>query len=99
MMTSTPNNFPLPSFFNGDHLKEVYRVPDQQRATAAEAWAQKYSIKPALIDQKQVGLLLIDVQNIFCLSDFELFVSGNSEMGAIEDKIRLCQQISFFKFP
>jgi nicotinamidase-related amidase len=38
-------------------------------------------------------LLLIDVQNTFCLPDFELFVGGKSGMAAIEDNIRLCQSI------
>jgi nicotinamidase-related amidase len=36
---------------------------------------------------------LIDVQNTFCLPDFELFVGGRSGMGAVEDNIRLCEFI------
>jgi nicotinamidase-related amidase len=40
-----------------------------------------------------VRLLLIDVQNTFCLPDFELFVGGSSGRGAIEDNIRLCEFI------
>ena len=38
-------------------------------------------------------LLLIDVQNTFCLPDFELFVGGRSGRGAIEDNVRLCEFI------
>jgi nicotinamidase-related amidase len=38
-------------------------------------------------------LLAIDVQNTFCISDFELFVAGRSGMGAVEDNTRLCQFI------
>ncbi len=92
-MTSTNKISFLPSFFNPEQVEQVYRVPYQQRAIAAQAWAQKHSIKPAFTDQKKVGLLLIDVQNTFCLPDFELFVGGKSGMGAIEDNIRLCQFI------
>ena len=77
-----------PIFFNPNQVKLVYRVAYQQRATEAEAWAKERNIKPASTDIKTVGLLLIDVQNTFCLPDFELFVSG-----AVEDNIRLCEFI------
>ena len=83
----------IPSFFNGDRVNQVYRVPYQQRAAEAAAWAKKYHLQPAAKDKKKVGLLLIDVQNTFCLPDFELFVGGRSRMGAVEDNIRLCEFI------
>ena len=34
-----------------------------------------------------------DVQNTFCLPDFELFVSGRSGTGAVDDNRRLCEFI------
>ena len=83
----------IPDFFTGDRVSRVYRVPYQKRAEEAEVWAKEYGIKPAATDKKRVGLLLIDVQNTFCLPDFELFVSGKSGRGAIEDNIRLCEFI------
>lgn len=83
----------LPTFFNSDRVQEVYRIPYQSRAIAAESWAQKYNLQPAFSDQKKIGLLLIDVQNTFCIPDFELFVAGKSGMGAVEDNQRLCQFI------
>ena len=83
----------VPKFFNPNKVKEVYRVPYQQRAAEAEAWAKKYQIQPAVTDKKRVGLLLIDIQNTFCIPDFELFVGGRSGMGAVEDNIRLCEFI------
>ena len=92
-MTLASQNFPLPSFFSRDRVAEVYRVPYQDRATAAEAWAQQQKIEPAASDRHRVGLLLIDVQNTFCIPEFELFVGGKSGMGAVEDNIRLCQFI------
>jgi nicotinamidase-related amidase len=82
-----------PSFFNPHKLKEVYRVPYQQRASEAAAWAKEHNLQPAHLDKHRVCLLLIDVQNTFCLPDFELFVAGKSGMGAVEDNIRLCEFI------
>ena len=83
----------IPDFFSSDRVSEVYRVPYLKRATEAEVWAKKHGIEPAAKDKKHVGLLLIDVQNTFCLPDFELFVGGKSGRGAIDDNIRLCEFI------
>ena len=92
-MTSASKNLPLPDFFSRDRVAEVYRVPYQLKATAAEAWTQQQKIELASSDRDRVGLLLIDVQNTFCIPEFELFVGGKSGMGAVEDNIRLCQFI------
>ena len=87
-MTFTQKNTFIPNFFYPDKVKEVYRVPYQKRSLEAEAWAIEHNIKPASQDDKKVGLLLIDVQNTFCIPDFELFVNG-----AVEDNVRLCRFI------
>ena len=92
-MVSNKRIFPVPQFFNPQRVKEVYRVPYQQRAAEARVWEKELSITPAAIDRHKVGLLLIDVQNTFCLPDFELFVGGASGMGAVEDNVRLCNFI------
>ena len=84
---------PIPSFYTPESVREVYRVPYQQRATEAASWREKYQIEPAFDDRQKIGLLAIDVQNTFCLPEFELFVGGTSGKGAIEDNIRLCQFI------
>ncbi|WP_088891749.1 isochorismatase [Leptolyngbya ohadii] len=84
---------PVPSHFDRQRVGEVWRVPYQTRATEAKAWAKQYGIQPAERDQRQVGLLLIDVQNTFCIPEFELFVGGRSGLGAVEDNIRLCEFI------
>ena len=83
----------VPDFFNRDRVQEVYRVSYQQRAVDAAAWAKEHQVKSAVTDRRKVGLLLIDVQNTFCLPDFELFVGGASGMGAVSDNIRLCEFI------
>lgn len=84
---------PIPPHFNPAKVGEIWRVPYQQRATEAQLWAKQHNIKPASEDQNRVCLLLIDVQNTFCIPEFELFVGGKSGKGAIEDNVRLCEFI------
>ncbi|HEY9888465.1 MAG TPA: hypothetical protein V6D02_08705 [Candidatus Obscuribacterales bacterium] len=91
MVTYTPA--PLPSFFDPKTVDQVYRVPYQTRAVEAQAWAQQQGIDAASRDRFRVCLLLIDVQNTFCLPEFELFVGGRSGRGAVEDNQRLCHFI------
>ncbi len=84
---------PIPDHFKPTKVGKVWRVPYQKIAIRAEKWAEKYNIKPANEDQIRVCLILIDVQNTFCMPDFELFVGGQSGNGAVEDNIRLCKFI------
>ncbi|AFY68872.1 hypothetical protein Pse7367_0567 [Thalassoporum mexicanum PCC 7367] len=95
-MTSTTTELtelPLPPHFAPTQVGEVWRVPYQQRATAAREWAQKHQIPPASEDRIRTCLLAIDVQNTFCIPGFELFVGGRSGIGAVEDNRRLCEFI------
>ncbi|MEL4894000.1 isochorismatase [Crocosphaera sp. Alani8] len=85
--------FPIPSFFESEKVDQFWRVPYQKRAEEAKEWGQKYKILPSREDKTKTILLLIDVQNTFCLPDFELFVAGKSGNGAVEDNIRLCRFI------
>lgn len=95
------NHLPIPPHFNREKVREVWRVPYQQIATEAEIFVQHYnvstslntSIEPAATDKTRICLLLIDVQNTFCIPDFELFVGGNTGNGAVEDNQRLCEFI------
>ncbi len=84
---------PIPQHFQPDRVGEIWRVPYQDRAIAARSWAQQHQLRPTAVRTKKVRLLLIDVQNTFCLPDFELFVGGRSGRGAIEDNVRLCEFI------
>ncbi|MBD1853560.1 isochorismatase [Leptolyngbya sp. FACHB-711] len=84
---------PLPPHFDRRHVDGVWRVPYQARATEAKTWVKQHGIPPAGSDRHRVGLLLIDVQNTFCIPEFELFVGGRSGLGAVEDNIRLCEFI------
>jgi nicotinamidase-related amidase len=83
----------IPYFFQPQKVSEVWRVPYQTRAIDAQNWAKKFKIQSASEDKTRICLLLIDVQNTFCIPDFELFVAGKSGMGAVEDNIRLCEFI------
>jgi nicotinamidase-related amidase len=88
---STATQLPIPAHFDRNRVGEVWRVPYQQRAIEAAAWAKQHHLQPAASDKARICLLAIDVQNTFCLPEFELFVGGRSGMGAVEDNIRLCE--------
>ena len=83
----------IPNFFNAQTVGDIWRVPYQQRAEEAIAYRKEHSVLPAQSDQTRVCLLAIDVQNTFCMPEFELFVGGRSGIGAVEDTRRLCEFI------
>jgi nicotinamidase-related amidase len=87
------NSLPLPSFFEPVKLNQVWRVPYEERAAQAGEWAQRHALPTAADAQHRVWLLLVDVQNTFCVPDFELFVAGRSGRGAVDDNLRLCEFI------
>lgn len=87
------SELPIPPFFNPEKVREVWQVPYPDRVAEAQEWAQQQQIPPADTDETNIGLLLTDVQNTFCLPGFELYVRGPSGQGAIEDNIRLCEFI------
>jgi len=82
-------SLPLPPFYDPTAASRVYRVPYQVRAEQAREWATAHGIRPASEDARRVALLLVDVQNTFCLPEFELFVAGRSGRGATEDSERI----------
>ncbi len=84
---------PLPPHFDADRVDKVWRIPYQERQGEAQEWAEKHAVCPASEDDFRTCLLLVDVQNTFCIPDYELFVGGRSGNGAVEDNIRLCQFI------
>jgi len=87
------NTLPIPAHFDPVKVGQVWRVPYQQRAADAEQWAATHQIKPASTDQPKVCLVAVDVQNTFCIPDFELYVGGRSGTGAVDDNRRLCEFI------
>ncbi len=86
-------SLPVPEFFDPQSLDKVRRVPYQERAQQAAEWARRYGLQPAGSSNPKIWLLLVDVQNTFCIPGFELFVAGRSGKGAVDDNVRLCQFI------
>jgi nicotinamidase-related amidase len=82
---------PLPPHFDADRVGEVWRVPYEQRAREAPAWAAQHGLHAAAEDSFRLALLVVDVQNTFCIPEFELFVAGRSGRGAVDDNRRLCE--------
>jgi len=87
------NELPMPDFFEAEKLDQVWRVPYEERAREAKDWALQHGLQPASADETNTWLMLVDVQNTFCLPDFELYVAGRSGTGAVDDNRRLCEFI------
>jgi len=86
-------NLPIPPFFDSTRVGEIWKVDYAARAADAKTFALQHNLKPVSASTERISLMLIDVQNTFCMPGFELFVGGRSGQGAVEDNIRLCQFI------
>jgi len=93
MNRQTTSQLTIPNHFDIAKVGEVWRVPYQDRAIEAKDWAKQHNIQPASEDKSRICLLLIDVQNTFCIPNFELFVGGTTGTGAVDDNVRLCEFI------
>jgi nicotinamidase-related amidase len=82
---------PIPPHFDPERVGDVWRVPYEDRAREAEAWAREHGVGPSSDDPLTVGLVAVDVQNTFCIPGFELFVAGRSGTAAVDDNRRLCE--------
>jgi len=82
---------PLPGHFDPARVGEVWRVPYEDRAREASAWADEHDLGRAADDSFRLCVLAVDIQNTFCIPDFELFVGGRSGTGAVDDNRRLCE--------
>ncbi len=86
-------SLPIPDFFDPESVDKVWRVPYEERAQQASEWAREHALPPAGSSERKVWLLLVDVQNTFCIPGFELFVAGRGGRGAVDDNVRLCRFI------
>lgn len=86
--TATKSTLPIPSFFDPKTVGDVWKVNYEDRAVDALAWADAHGLGASLDDATRVSLLLVDVQNTFCIPGYELFVDG-----AVEDNVRLAEFI------
>lgn len=87
------SELPIPEHFDPKNVVRVWKVDYQDRARDAEHWARRHGISPVAQDGYRIALLLVDVQNTFCIPEFELFVGGASGTGAVDDNSRLCEFI------
>jgi nicotinamidase-related amidase len=69
----------VPPHFDPERVAEVWRVAYEERAANATAWARAHGLRPTADDSRRIALLLVDVQNTFCLPGFELFVPGAAD--------------------
>ena len=63
---------PIPPHFDPARVREVWRVPYGMRAEEARAWAADHALEPAAEDGFRICLVLVDVQNTFCIPGSEL---------------------------
>jgi len=87
------DELPIPAHFAPGKVGQVWKVDYQQRAEDARRWAAEHQLKPSSEDRFKIALLLVDVQNTFCIPEFELYVGGRSGSGAVDDNRRLCDFI------
>jgi hypothetical protein len=69
---------PIPPHFDPQGVDKVWKVDYQERAAGAERWAREHQIQPSSQDVVRVCLLAVDVQNTFCIPDFELYMWGGA---------------------
>ncbi len=93
MNTNQTDELPLPTHYDPERVSQVWRVPYQIRALQADEWAERYAIQAAADDRFRITLLGVDIQNTFCIPEYELFVGGSSGRGAVDDNRRLVEFI------
>ena len=94
MSTDLQKEYPIPAFFSPEKVNDWrWRVAYQERMLDAIGWREDFGISPAGAESFRSCLLLVDMQLTFCHPDFELFVSGRSGRGALDDTINLCNFI------
>ena len=89
MSSQINGELPIPPHYDPDSVDQVWRVPYEERAHGARSWAREYNIQPSNRDDFKIALMLVDVQNTFCIPGFELYVGGRSGSGAVDDNRRL----------
>jgi nicotinamidase-related amidase len=87
------SELPIPPHFDPDAVGRIRRVDYSAVARETTRWRREHEIAPAATDRLRCCLLLVDVQNTFCIPEFELFVAGRSGLAAVEDNRRLCRFI------
>ncbi len=93
MVEKSKHELPIPRHFDPEKVSQVWKVDYQCIAEEARKWADQHDVQPASHDSFKICLIAVDVQNTFCIPDFELFVQGKTGKGAVSDNQRLCEFI------
>lgn len=84
----------MPKFYDPQNAARYAYRPDQgQLFREASTWRAAHRITPSAKDERNVHLLLIDVQKDFCFPEGSLYVAGRSGRGAIDDSQRIAEFI------
>lgn len=89
----TGPELPIPPHFDPLKVGEIWKVDYETRASDAKKWAKNNALHTSSKDTFKACLIAVDVQNTFCIPDFELYVAGRSGTGAVDDNNRLCEFI------
>ena len=92
-MPSINKTLPIPDYFDRNKAASIWKVDYGTRARDAKSWAATHNITPAAEDELRICILAVDIQNTFCLPEFDLFVRGRSGTGAIDDVVRFSEFI------
>lgn len=83
----------IPKHYKPERVDKVWKVDYENIANSAHSWSVSNSIEPSSKDKIKTCLILVDIQNTFCIPEFELFVRGKTGTGAVDDNKRLCEFI------
>jgi hypothetical protein len=73
-----PGPLPIPPFFDPGEVGRLWKVP-MKTELRSPAVGGRACPAAGFRDEFRISLVLVDVQNTFCLPDFELFVGGAPE--------------------
>ena len=86
------SQLPIPDFFDPERVSLVWRIPYEGAHVRHGNGQVSTGFSPSPQILTKTWLMLIDVQNTFCIPDFELYV-GWAQRAAVEDNARLCEFI------
>lgn len=83
---------PLPPFYDPANAASFAYAPDVPRVFEEAARTRaRHALRPAVKDERNVHLLLIDAQKDFCFPEGSLYVAGRSGRGAVDDSRRIAE--------
>lgn len=84
---------PVPDHFEPESVGRIRKINYERLVQDAVNWSHRHQVSPSSSDEFRICLVAVDVQNTFCIPDFELYVGGRSGTAAVDDNRRLCEFI------